>query len=145
MYLQRGGSASYDIRLAPDSTGHVKALDILSLISPNANIATSILQNIAANLHVPGLDLSSAINESLLLKDAGFILRQHQPNFVTVSLDDFYGTVSTSEALKLALDLLPFPTRLNIPQNLPDFSLMMQNVTGTVHKVSMIEKSTMIV
>jgi hypothetical protein len=45
-----------------------------------------------------GIDLTQIITNDLMLKDRGFVLRQHQPNIPTVAIEDIYGTISTSAA-----------------------------------------------
>ena len=131
MYLQRGDAASYDIQL----DNNVGALDILKILSPTAETAENVLGNIATRINVPDLDLSKSINENLKLNNAGIILRQHQPLFVSVSVDDFYGTIVTSEVLQVAGDLLPGTKDLKIPTNLPDLTLMIHHATGGGEKV----------
>lgn len=77
-----------------------------------------------------GINLVNIVNNDMVLQDAGLILRQHQQNLTSTSINDIYGTVSTGTILKLASDLLPFPTGLQIPQNLPNLTLTVSNITG---------------
>ena len=93
MYVSRGDPATYDIQLKADASGHVSALEVLTLLSPQTDIATTVLQNVAQQLNLPGIDFSTLINKDLVLKDAGIVMRQLQSRFTVVSLDDFYGTV----------------------------------------------------
>jgi hypothetical protein len=82
------------------------------------------------------VDLTTVLKNDLVLRDAGLILRQHAQNLQSVAIEDMYGTISISDVLRLATDLLPFPTSLQIPSNLPDLTVTMSNVTGsTSHKV----------
>jgi hypothetical protein len=138
MYLQRGAAASYDIQLKKDPTTNspISALAVLTALSPEANMASTLLTNIAATIDIPGgMDLSQVIHKDMVFEDAGVILRQHNPLFTAVSVDDLYGTVSVDQVLQFGADLLPFPSGLNIPPNLPDVTLIIGNATGRGEKV----------
>jgi hypothetical protein len=145
MYLQRGSAASYDIGLVQDGAQPITALSLLSVLSPTADLAASVLTNIAANIQIPGVDLSTVINKDLVLEDAGIIMRQHQPFMVSVSVDDIYGTISTRQILHLAGDLLPFPTGLNIPSTLPDLTLIVNHITGRSQKVGSVPEVSVLI
>ena len=89
------------------------------------------------------MDLTTILKNDLVLRDAGLILRQHSNNLQSIAIEDMYGTISTSDVLHLATDLLPFPTSLQIPSNLPGLTVTMSNVTGsTSHKVPRIRSVT---
>ena len=140
MYLKRGATASYDIQLSEDATGKVNALKVLSLLSPEADLAATILTNVATRINIPGVDLTKIIDKDLVLADAGLILRQHQPLFRSVSIDDLYGTIALSQVLQLAEDLLPiFPKSLSIPKDLPDLTLIIRSATGAGEKVRLLQ------
>lgn len=82
------------------------------------------------------MDLTTILKNDLVLRDAGLILRQHSQNLQSIAIEDLYGTISTNDVLRLATDLLPFPTSLQIPGSLPDLTVTMSNVTGSAsHKV----------
>lgn len=140
MYLAAGASASYDIQFKGDPSGHVNASDLLSVLSPAANMAATVLQNVASQFSLQGVDIGKLITSQLMLKDAGIIMRQYRNQFATISVDDLYGTISISDELKLAQDVFPFPAGLKIPPNLPDVSLIIPCVTGEVQSRVSLER-----
>jgi hypothetical protein len=59
------------------------------------------------------------------------MLRQYNPVFLAVSIDDLYGTIQTSETLRLATDQLGLPDYFlkNIPETLPNLSVNLSDIT----------------
>lgn len=131
MCYVRGSAASYDLNF----TGPITVLDILKVLSPTADTASKILSLVENSVQIPGIDLTKVIDDTLVLNDGGVILRQHEPLFSSVSLDDLYGTISTNQILTVASDLgIPVPLSVG---TLPSLSVTMSNVTGpNSHRVS---------
>lgn len=130
MYLARGAAASHDIQFKGDPKGQVKAMDLLNLFAPSASEAVTLLEELASNLAIPGIDLTKVINNDVVLQDAGIILQQHESMITTTAIESLYGTISTSQVLQLAVDLLPFPSSFSVPQNLPALTVTISNVVG---------------
>jgi hypothetical protein len=65
------------------------------------------------------------------LLSPGIILMQTQLSMPSVSVEEIYGTIPTTEALQLAVNVLQLPQNLTVPSSLPPLIVTFGNVIAS--------------
>ncbi|KAK6513807.1 hypothetical protein TWF506_008242 [Arthrobotrys conoides] len=132
MFYKKGRPATHDVQVRKGDDGLLRALDIMTLLSPTAAIAATVIEKLATGIDIKdtGIDLEKIINEDLVLYDVGILMYQHSSGIRAVSIEDVYGTVKIETILHLAKDILPLPEAFSFPKNLPDLHLQVAGITA---------------